>query len=344
MLSGNLKDGFADFESRWDRSNAPRKTLYSALPTWTGEPLQGRHILVWDEQGLGDCIQFSRYLALLTACGAQVTLLGRPSMFALLSTLPNPPWFIDYVGDESVFDYQIAMMSLPYVFGTVRQTIPGQIPYLYAEPRRVAQWADRIGGTGFRVGVCWQGNRKINLERTIPLDAFAPLAALDDVRLISLMKEPGDGAMPDFPVEMLGPKFDAGADAFLDTAAVMAQLDLIVTSDTSIAHLAGALGRPTYLALKHVPDWRWFAAGERSPWYPTMRLFRQESRGDWLPVMEIDRRGDFGAAAILAGLSRQAHCCDGGCSSSRIFCTSSARPKGLAIRMTPGSERTRSIV
>ena len=294
LLTGNLKAGFADFESRWERSNAPRKTIYSALPTWKGEPLQGRHILVWDEQGLGDCIQFSRYLPLLTVCGAQVTLLGRRSMFALLSTLPNPPHFVDYVSDESIYDYQVALMSLPYVFGTALQTIPGQIPYLYAEPQRVAQWTERINGEGFRIGICWQGNRKINLERTIPLDAFAPLAAIEGVRLISLMKEPGDVAMHDFPVEMLGPEFDAGADAFLDTAAVMAQLDLVVTSDTSIAHLAGALGRPTYLALKHVPDWRWFAAGERSPWYPTMRLFRQERRGDWLPVMEKI------AAAILA--------------------------------------------
>lgn len=302
LLKGEMKRGLADFESRWERSNAPRKTLHSSLPTWQGEPLEGRHLLVWDEQGLGDLIQFARYLPILTAHAGQVTLLGRRNMHRLLATLPDPPRFVESVTDESPYDYQIALMSLPHVLGTELETVPAPVPYLYPEPDRVARWAERIGRDGFRIGICWHGNRKINLERSIPLAEFAPLAALDDVRLISLMKDGAEAASSDVPVEMLGSDFDAGPDAFLDTAAVMANLDLIVTSDTSIVHLAGALGRPTYLALKKVPDWRWLSTGEWSPWYPTLRLFRQAERGDWRPVMEriaavISERRRFPEAA-----------------------------------------------
>jgi hypothetical protein len=297
LLMGDLRQGFAAFEARWERSNAPRKTLYSALPSWRGEPLEAKRILVWDEQGLGDLIQFCRYLPALYAQGAEVTLLGRAAMFRLVGTLSTPPHCIERVTDESLYDYQIALMSLPHVCGTVIATVPSRCPYLQAEPERVAQWAARIGDAGLRIGICWHGNRKINLERSVPLSAFAPLSAIKGVRLISLMKET-DAEAQAFGIETLGPDFDAGPHAFLDTAAVMMTLDLVVTSDTSIAHLAGALGRPTYLALKKVPDWRWLAEGEGSPWYPTLRLFRQSARGEWGPVMESV------AAAIRAHASR----------------------------------------
>jgi tetratricopeptide (TPR) repeat protein len=285
LLKGDFAAGLAAYEARWDRSNAPRRTLRSTLPTWRGEPLAGRRILVWDEQGLGDLIQICRFLPLLKERGAEVTLLGRRSTFRLLATLPDPPRFIERVADESEYDFQIALMSLPFAFETRIDAIPVQVPYLYAEPQRVAKWAASIGDHGFRIGICRHGNAKINLGRSVPLDAFAALAAIEGVRLISLMKDTETEARSEsVKVEMLGPQFDAGPDSFLDTAAVMAHLDLVVTSDTSIAHLAGALGRPTYLALKHVPDWRWLMHGERSPWYPTMRLFRQIERGDWQPV------------------------------------------------------------
>lgn len=287
LLGGNFAAGFDDYESRWERSNAPRKTLYSTLATWRGEPLAGRRILVWDEQGLGDLIEFCRYLPALAERGAEVTLLGRRSTFRLLGTLPCTLHLVESVADESAYDYQIALMSLPHVFKTTLETVPAQLPYLYAEPERVAQWAARLGGHGFRIGICWRGNPKINLERNVPVASFAPLAAIEGVRLISLMKEAHrDVDSAHFPIETLGPDLDAGPDAFLDTAAIMAHLDLIVTSDTSIAHLAGALGRPTYVALKRVPDWRWLMQGERSPWYPTLRLFRQIDCGDWKPVFD----------------------------------------------------------
>ncbi len=298
LLGGELRQGFDAFESRWARRNAPRKTLISTLPTWNGEPLEGRRILVWDEQGLGDLIQFCRYIPLVIDRGADVTLLGRASMLRLLKTMPAVPHFVQAMERDADYDYQIALMSLPSAFGTSLETVPANVPYLHAEPQRVELWADRIGRHGFRIGICRRGNPTINLQRTVPWSCFAQLAAIKGVRLISLAKEGvAPEADPGFKIETLGTAFDSGPDAFIDAAAVMANLDLIVTSDTSIPHLAGALGRPVFLALKHVPDWRWLARGEHSPWYPTMRLFRQKQRGDWEPVFaEI-------AAAVRARMS-----------------------------------------
>ena len=180
-------------------------------------------------------------------------------------------------------------MSLPHGFRTGLASIPAPPAYLQPEAAKVAHWAERLGTHGFRIGICWQGNPTINLQRTLPLECFAGLSDIEGVRLISLMKEPSRAerdACAALKVERLGEDFDAGPDSFVDTAAVMANLDLIITSDTSIAHLAGALGRPVFVALKEVPDWRWLTARGDSPWYPTMRLFRQKTRGDWAPVFE----------------------------------------------------------
>lgn len=290
LIQGRLGEGFADFESRWGRSNAPPKTLVSDLPQWQGQDLQGQRILVWDEQGLGDLIQFSRYLLLLVERGAELTFLCRKNMHRLLQTLPVPVHLIESFDGAERFSFQCALMSLPLGFGTSLETIPAPVPYLRPEPELVAKWADRIGSNGFRIGIAWQGNKFINLQRSVPLASFAPLASVEGVRLISLMKDQspagGSAAAGSFAIESLGQDFDAGPDSFIDCAAAMETLDLIVTSDTSIAHLAGALGRPAFVALKKVPDWRWLLEREDCPWYPAMRLFRQTGRGEWGPVFE----------------------------------------------------------
>ncbi len=291
LLKGSLKAGFEDFESRWDRSNAPLKTFISDLAKWEGQKLAGQAIVVWDEQGLGDLIQFSRYLLCLVDAGADVTLLCRKNMHRLLRTLPKPIRLVDAPDPRESFAFQSALMSLPCGFQTGLETVPAPIPYLHPEPGLVAKWAGRIGTEGFRIGVGWQGNKFVNLQRSIPLACFAPLAAIEDVRLISLMKDQAaieveTSAGGQFTIESLGNDFDAGLDSFVDCAAAMESLDLVVTSDTAIAHLAGALGRPVFLALKSVPDWRWLMHREDCPWYPSMRLFRQAEKGDWESVFK----------------------------------------------------------
>ncbi len=191
------------------------------------------------------------------------------------------------------FDYHAPIMSVPFILGLDEKQIPGQIPddvpYLRADAARIAAWKARLPQSAFRIGIAWQGS-KADPERWVPLAEFAPLSRVPGVTLISLQKTDGLDQLAELPagmtVETLGPDFDAGPDAFLDTAAVMMNLDLIVSIDTGIAHLAGALGRPVWIALKYHPDWRWLLDRKDSPWYPTARLFRQRQKGEWGPVME----------------------------------------------------------
>jgi ADP-heptose:LPS heptosyltransferase len=183
------------------------------------------------------------------------------------------------------FDYHAPLISLALAFGTTLATIPATIPYLWAEPRRVKNWAARIGGCGFKIGICWQGAASI-AGRSFPLAALAPISQIGNVRLISLQKDgAAEIAATGLRMEDLGDDFDTGRDGFLDSAAVMESLDLVITADTALAHLAGALGRPTWVALRYVPDWRWFLGRSDSPWYPQLRLFRQPAPGDWAAVM-----------------------------------------------------------
>ena len=190
------------------------------------------------------------------------------------------------------FDFQCALMSLPGTFGTSCENLPSSVPYLFAEEGMVARWRERLGDHGLKIGICWQGNPdgKADIGRSFPLRCFQPLAAISGVRLISLQKAHGLDQLENLPsgmeVETLGEEFDGGPDTFIDTAAVMSCLHLIITSDTSVAHLAGALGRPVWVALKHVPDWRWMLGRSDSPWYSTMRLYRQAIRDDWDSVFD----------------------------------------------------------
>jgi len=183
------------------------------------------------------------------------------------------------------------LLSLPLALGTDLTTIPGEVPYLTADPERVARWRARIQSLpGLRVGVAWQGNLEVEQlmwarGRSMPLAELAPLARIPGVSLISLQKGPGAEqlAQVDFSDRLLnlGPELDQGPDAFVDTAALMASLDLVVSTDTAIAHLGGALARPTWIALSAAPEWRWLLERTDSPWYPTARLFRQRRRGNW---------------------------------------------------------------
>src|SRR5262249_34758146 len=207
-----------------------------------------------------------------------LTLLAPARLKRLLSMLTSGTEIATVITTER-FDFRCALLSLPLRLGIHAGSIPSHVPYIAAEPNRVAAWREVLGHQGFKIGIAWQGTPGVRIDtgRSFPVGALAPLAGIPGVRLISLQKDSGRDQLDDLPegmtVEDVGGGFDAGADAFIDSAAIMASLDLIVTSDTSIAHLAGALGRPVWVALQAVPDWRWMLGRTDSPWYPPMRLF-----------------------------------------------------------------------
>jgi tetratricopeptide (TPR) repeat protein len=287
---GRFDRGWALYERRM-RPGGPVALRVWPQPLWSGsEDLSGKTLFTYSEQGLGDTIQFSRYAKLAEAQGARVILSVQDRLKSLFQGFSSS---IKIIGASELppgFDLHCPLLSLPAAFGTTFETIPVTGPYLFAEKSRVRRWHQRFGGGGFRIGICWQGNAANSLDvgRSIPLHMFHRLSKIAGVRLISLQVGPGSEQLQTVPadmqVELPGDDFDAGSDAFVDTAAVMELLDLVITSDTSIAHLAGALGRPTWVALKKVPDWRWFIERDDSPWYPQHRLFRQTVSGSWAEV------------------------------------------------------------
>jgi tetratricopeptide (TPR) repeat protein len=290
LLAGDWKLGWEEYESRFfDKVHSIWRPDVSAAE-WNGEPLKDKTILVFTEQGYGDSIQFIRFLRPLLERGARLTVLADPHMHRILATIGGPIIWASQVGEGAIFDFQIALMSIPRVLGIRPDSVPARVPYLVAESARVAKWRERIGSRGLKVGICWQGNPAGASGRSVPLKEFAPLLKVPGVRLISLQKYHGleqiDRLVSEVPVETFGPQFDEWPHLFLDAAAAMASLDVVVTSDTAIAHLAGALARPVCIALKRVPDWRWLMEGPTTPWYPTARLFRQARAGQWRPVFE----------------------------------------------------------
>jgi tetratricopeptide (TPR) repeat protein len=291
LAVGRLEEGWRLYEQRKkvDGLLAPRSHV---RPEWLGEEdLAGKTILVHAEQGLGDTLQFCRYLKLLERRGAKVSFAVQDMLRRLVGMISQT---IEIVGFDEVpaqFDFHCYLMSLPLAFGTTLETIPADVPYLRAEPELIARWKQRIGANGFKIGVNWRGNEAAGDQgRSFQLREMAGLSRVPGVRLISLQKGPGTEQLADLPegmkVETLGDDFDAGSDAFVDTAAVMETLDLVITSDTSVAHLAGAMARPAWVALKHAAEWRWLQNRRESPWYPTSRLFRQPARGNWTAVFE----------------------------------------------------------
>ncbi len=288
-----------DFEHGWELyGRRPCRAPYAAatqrLPLFDGtQDVAGKTVLVHAEQGLGDTIQFCRYANLLRGRGARVILAVQSSLCSLLHSLGED---IVIVGTNDVApraDFRCALLSLPHAFSTRLQTIPSAVPYLRPDPVRVASWRRRLGGDGRLIGIRWQGSTgRADIGRSFPLQHFERIAAIPGIRLISLQKHSGTEQLARLPrswqVEELGPDFESSdTDAFLDVAAVMECLDLVITSDTSIAHLSGALARPTWVALKKIPDWRWMLDRADSPWYPTMRLFRQSEAGNWQSVFEL---------------------------------------------------------
>jgi hypothetical protein len=289
LANGRFAEGWPPYE--WRLKRVPPDAFHpQGRPVWTGkENLDGKTIFVEVEQALGDMLHFFRFAPMLADLGARVILSARAQQMRLLQGLDPRLTIVSEKNPPAEFDYYITLMSLPMAFGVTLQTIPAKTPYLRAEPERVEAWGKKIGPDGFKIGVVWQSGSN-NIARSFPPILLAGIAARPDVRLIALQKDIAADTLAELgasmTLETLGPDFDAGPQAFLDSAAVLQNLDLVITSDTSMAHLAGALARPVWVALKYAADWRWLVDREDSPWYPGMRLFRQHERGDWKSVFD----------------------------------------------------------
>lgn len=287
LRSGRWAEGWREYEWRRHPRVSSGKVRDFSQPQWDGSPGAGT-VLIHAEQGLGDTIQFCRY-ASLAAQRVRVVLEVQRPIKALLSGLPGVK--VIAAGDPLPdFASHCPLLSLPGLLGTTPESIPAPIPYISADPARIARWRERLPPGRFRIGVVWQGSPAYKGDhlRSATLAAFEPLARLPGVTLISLQKGAGTEQLNALPSKMavarLGEDFDAGPDAFLDAAAVISCLDLVVGVDTALLHLAGALGCPAWLALSSYPHWCWLDKGEATAWYPSLRLFRQEWPGDWQGV------------------------------------------------------------
>ncbi len=291
LKAGDYSRGWSEYEWRWRRGQ--EKHRLHPGPRWDGSALAGRTVLIWAEQGLGDALQFVRYAPRVKALGGTVIVECPARLKPLFATCPGIDLLVAEGEPLPAHDCQIPMMSLPLALGTTADSIPWDGPYVAAEPSRSAAWGRRLRREpGFKVGVMWQGNPHYRWDRfrSAPLAAFAPLAAVPGVRLFSLQVGPGAAQVAAlnsrFAIEELSPDPDPAAGAFLDTAAIVPHLDLVVAIDSSVAHLAGALGARVWMALSAASDWRWGVGRSETAWYPTMRLFRQSALGDWAGVFE----------------------------------------------------------
>lgn len=285
LLLGRYAAGWPEYEQRFFTERQHKPALKGPVPEWRGPDHAVRRLAVFADQGAGDCLHFSRFLPAVRALVPDVTLICRPRLHRVLAAVTTGLTVTDQVADEAAFDAQVTLSSLPSAFQVDAASLATSRPYLCAEPELVRHWAARIGSEGIKVGLCWRGGQDWQCDpgRSVPFAALAPLAGIAGLRLFSLQMPDNDerDAAASLQVDDLGRELDAGADGFIDTAAVMAGLDLILTCDTSIAHLAGALGRPVWVLLQAVPEWRWLLGRDDSPWYPSARLFRQTRAGDW---------------------------------------------------------------
>jgi tetratricopeptide (TPR) repeat protein len=296
LRNGQLIEGWREHEWRWQAHQVGQGRF--AEPRWEGEPIGGRTILLHAEQGLGDTLQFCRYAPLVAALGAGVVLEVQPPLRRLLTSLSGVSALVAQGDALPPFDLHLPLMSLPGVMHTALATIPGETPYLRADAEAIARWQERLAGlSGVRVGLVWAGNPRrgglalheaTDRRRSIPLGEFAALAGLSGVSFVSLQK--GESAGTKAPAGMVLHDWTHELDDFADTAALVAVLDLVISVDTSVAHLAGALGKPVWLLNRFDTCWRWLLGRDDSPWYPTLQQFRQKTPGDWQDVFRNVRR------------------------------------------------------
>lgn len=290
---GNFDSGWELYEWRWKTESFSSTLRNFKEPKWLGrEDISGKTIFIYTEQGLGDTIQFCRYVEFLKELGATVLLEVPRALMNLLVELKGVDELISKGNPIPYFDFHCPLLSLPYALRNTVKAIPNKSPYLTIHNQLVQKWKNYFGNEGFTIAICWQGNPKAKIDRgrSFTVDSFLPIAELENVRLISLQKGFGAEQLEHSKlvnqVETLADDFDSDNRRFLDSAAVMKSVDLVITSDTALTHVAGSLGIETWLPLRYVPDWRWLLNGNSSPWYPHHRLFRQPRAGDWESVFK----------------------------------------------------------
>ncbi|MGA3000407.1 MAG: glycosyltransferase family 9 protein [Acetobacteraceae bacterium] len=293
LHAGHWEEGWRDYELRTSLPGYAVVSTASALPLLsTDSSLDGKHVLVWHEEGFGDTLQFSRYLPLLAKLGATVTASVPAPLVRLLRGIQGINVIQAANGSLPAHDLQCSFFSLPRAFGTTTRNLPAT-PWLAADPALAAAWAARLPQDGLRAGLVWAGHARpwlhgfssVDRRRSAGLAAFAPLAAVREVRFVSLQAgtAAAQGQEPPEGMELTDP-MEAVRD-FADTAAVIANLDVVITVDTSVAHLAGAMGKPVFLMDRYDNCWRWLNGRTDSPWYPSMTIFRQPKPGDWATAM-----------------------------------------------------------
>jgi Tfp pilus assembly protein PilF len=293
LQAGRWEEGWRDFEARCTLPGYAAVSTAPALPLLNADTsLHGKDVLVWHEEGFGDTIQFSRYLPLLARLGANVTASVPAPLVRLLRVIQGINVIPAGSGSLAAHDLQCSFFSLPRVFGTTTRNVPAA-PWLAADPALAASWAVRLPQDGFRAGLVWAGHARpwlhgfisVDRRRSAGLAAFAPLASMREVRFVSLQAgtAAAQGQEPPEGMELTDP-MEAVRD-FADTAAVIANLDVVIAVDTSVAHLAGAMGKPVLLLDRYDNCWRWLNGRTDSPWYPSMTIFRQPKPGDWATAM-----------------------------------------------------------
>lgn len=287
LTAGDFAAGWDEYEWRWRQANNPPRDFG---PVWQGEDITGRTILLHAEQGLGDTLQFVRYVPLVAERGAHVILEVQPPLVRLLQRMPGRAHVVARGDALPPFDTHCPLLSLPRAFATRLDTIPSRLPYLHADPVAATAWSARLpAGDGLPVGLVWAGSphpedagaHLIDQRRSIKLRALAPLFAIDGVRWISLQKDPADP--PPAGLTLFDPMPEV--TDFADTAAVAVNLDLVIAVDTAVAHLAGGLGRPVWLLSRYDGCWRWLNGRTDTPWHPRMRIYQQERPHDWSSVV-----------------------------------------------------------
>jgi Flp pilus assembly protein TadD len=295
LLSGNYAAGWEAYECRWDLLRARPRLRSFVQPQWDGSDLAGRTILLHAEQGAGDTIQFVRYAPLVSRLGARVLVECQPSLVDLVAGMQGVDKVVAAGDSLPQFDVHLPLLSTPRVFRTSRDNVPATVPYL--QPVRGRKWTGKLSRSKnvMKVGLVWAGGTS-DTRRDCGLAAFGALSGVANVQFVSLQVGDAVAQLAGKPAAMTLIDASTGIADFADTAALIDKLDLVISVDTSVAHLAGALAKPVWTLLRFAPDWRWLLGTKKSAWYPTMRLYRQHAPGDWSRVI-ADVAQDLAAEA-----------------------------------------------